>query len=83
VAAAALLQSKLKKRHVVRVAIALCVTAGLLAQIATQIFPFFESRTGVCAWSSCVVPASPSRGHWHGLFWTSLRKGVVRTKRRA
>src|SRR5436309_11368638 len=34
--------SQLKERHVVRVAIAYGVTAWLLAQIATQIFPFFE-----------------------------------------
>src|SRR5213080_2812722 len=34
--------SQLKQRHVVRVAIAYGVTAWLLAQIATQIFPFFE-----------------------------------------
>src|SRR6266487_1225511 len=34
--------SELKQRHVVRVAIAYGVTAWLLAQIATQIFPFFE-----------------------------------------
>jgi hypothetical protein len=34
--------SQLKERHVVRVAIAYCVTAWLLAQIATQISPFFE-----------------------------------------
>src|SRR5213075_2513553 len=34
--------SQLKERHVVRVAIAYAVTAWLLAQIATQIFPFFE-----------------------------------------
>src|SRR5438094_2274071 len=34
--------SQLKERHVVRVAIAYGVTAWLLAQVATQIFPFFE-----------------------------------------
>ena len=34
--------SQLKQRNVVRVAIAYGVTAWLLAQIATQIFPFFE-----------------------------------------
>src|SRR5256886_3189151 len=34
--------SQLKERNVVRVAIAYGVTAWLLAQIATQIFPFFE-----------------------------------------
>src|SRR6266566_7820087 len=34
--------SELKQRHVVRVAIAYGVTAWLLAQIVTQIFPFFE-----------------------------------------
>src|SRR5438093_2780756 len=34
--------SQLKERHVVRVAIAYGVTAWLVAQIATQIFPFFE-----------------------------------------
>src|SRR6266536_5679974 len=34
--------SQHKQRHVVRVAIAYGVTAWLLAQIATQIFPFFE-----------------------------------------
>src|SRR5213596_1973570 len=34
--------SQLKERHVVRVAIAYGVTAWLLAQIATQVFPFFE-----------------------------------------
>src|SRR6266567_53632 len=33
---------QLKERHVVRVAIAYGVTAWLLAQIVTQIFPFFE-----------------------------------------
>jgi TolB-like protein/Tfp pilus assembly protein PilF len=34
--------TELKQRNVVRVAIAYGVTAWLLAQIATQIFPFFE-----------------------------------------
>src|SRR6266516_405207 len=43
--------SELKQRHVVRVAIAYGVTAWLLAQIATQIFPFFE----IPSWSVRLV----------------------------
>src|SRR5262245_40349269 len=34
--------AELKRRHVYRVAIAYCVVAWLLVQIATQVFPFFE-----------------------------------------
>ncbi|MGN6191529.1 MAG: hypothetical protein ACTHM4_05220, partial [Rhodanobacteraceae bacterium] len=33
---------ELKRRHVVRVAIAYVVAAWLLVQIATQLFPFFD-----------------------------------------
>src|SRR5215475_15674013 len=34
--------AELKRRHVYRVAIAYCVVAWLLVQIATQVFPVFE-----------------------------------------
>ena len=49
--------SQLKQRHVVRVAIAYCVTAWLLAQIATQISPFFEIPNLECA------PGHSGAGH--------------------
>ena len=37
-----------KRRNVYKVAIAYAVVAQLLAEIATQIFPFFEVQTGRC-----------------------------------
>src|SRR5215831_6373401 len=39
--------AELKRRHVYRVAIAYCVVAWLLVQIATQVFPFFEIPTWI------------------------------------
>jgi hypothetical protein len=45
--------AELKRRNVYKVAVAYAVVAWLLMQVASQIFPFFESPIGQCGSSFC------------------------------
>ena len=40
--------SELKRRNVYKVAVAYAIVGWVIAQIATQIFPFLKSPTGLC-----------------------------------
>ncbi len=55
--------AELKRRNVYKVAVAYAVVSWLLIQIATQVFPFFESQTGPCA-SGALCWFSVFRWHW-------------------